>query len=77
LIFTSSPNFSLIITSSTDPVLLDFHLIPHPPSPKREGGKIIIFNVLAPLLLERGGGEVIIKMRCGGEVIIKKRGGVR
>jgi hypothetical protein len=35
-----------------------FHLIPLPPSPLREGGKKIIISALAPLLQERGWGEV-------------------
>jgi hypothetical protein len=34
------------------------HLIPLPPSPRREGGIYLIYIVLAPLFQERGWGEV-------------------
>jgi hypothetical protein len=32
----------------------DFHLIPLPPSPRREGGKMQIINVLSPSPLGEG-----------------------
>jgi hypothetical protein len=53
--------FLFLIRILTKPHLLILILNPLPPSPEREGGILMIYNSLAPLLKERGWGEVIHK----------------